>query len=197
LKHATLIPLAAALVGGCTADADDDGHDAEADCNDENAAIYPGATETIGDGIDSDCDGEDPPYAFIGDWTLKTITATMDGYEEDYDVLEYWNETGEISIGDDLKATHTLVLAYEDETEEEGYTFSHSGTATVGSDPAAFELKGSGTGKYDGDTYESDVDWDCVVAGTKITCEGDLSWTDSFGDSYSIDCDAEFEAKAD
>ncbi|MFO8016559.1 MAG: putative metal-binding motif-containing protein [Candidatus Woesearchaeota archaeon] len=31
------------------------------DCDDTDAGIYPGAAETCGDGIDQDCDGNDPP----------------------------------------------------------------------------------------------------------------------------------------
>ncbi len=32
----------------------------DGDCDEANAEVYPGATETCGDGVDSDCDGEDP-----------------------------------------------------------------------------------------------------------------------------------------
>ena len=40
-------------------DADGDGAAVEVDCDDNNAAVYPGALETTDDGIDSNCDGDD------------------------------------------------------------------------------------------------------------------------------------------
>ncbi|MCB9760827.1 MAG: hypothetical protein H6739_13400 [Alphaproteobacteria bacterium] len=40
-------------------DEDGDGYTLSEDCDDDNADIHPDATETPGDGTDSNCDGDD------------------------------------------------------------------------------------------------------------------------------------------
>ncbi len=49
---------------GRETDADDDGYtrgddSAGGDCDDSDPNVHPGAEETAGDGVDSNCDGED------------------------------------------------------------------------------------------------------------------------------------------
>ncbi|MBK9260355.1 MAG: putative metal-binding motif-containing protein [Polyangiaceae bacterium] len=44
---------------GDSFDFDGDGYPDYADCNDNDASMNPGATDTLGDGIDQNCDGVD------------------------------------------------------------------------------------------------------------------------------------------
>ncbi len=58
------------------------------DCDDSDAAINPGAVDVVGDGIDSDCDGDDaqptPPTLLSGYADANTFT---DGHSENYSTV--------------------------------------------------------------------------------------------------------------
>jgi hypothetical protein len=58
------------ILGTEDVDADGDGFNAEADCDDGDASIYPGASEVWDDGVDQDCDG-------IADVQDATCTAQL------------------------------------------------------------------------------------------------------------------------
>lgn len=52
----------ACSAGACSSapvDADMDGHNTSVDCDDANPAVYPGADDPCGDGVDANCDGVD------------------------------------------------------------------------------------------------------------------------------------------
>jgi hypothetical protein len=59
-------------------DLDDDGFSPPGDCNDNNAAIHPGAPSVAGNGVDEDCDGSDPPVG-------PDLDKDDDGYNDNLD----------------------------------------------------------------------------------------------------------------
>lgn len=180
MRTSMLIPLATALLVGCATDEDKDDFNVEDDCDDTNAEIYPGAPETVGDGIDSDCDGEDPPHPFLGDWTLQSLKGVIDG--EDY--FEGYETNGSLKIGENLKGTTQFALSYDGETYE---LLSASGDVTPGS-AGAFSMDLTGTWASE---LPATADWDCVTAAAEITCTGATNVT---GDEvYSLDTTAVFK----
>lgn len=87
------------LVWSVDADCDDSGEglygSPEGDCNDEDAAINPGATEIIGDEVDGDCDGYESCFADYDFDGARTNTLGSTG-DDDCDDL------GEGEAGDPL-----------------------------------------------------------------------------------------------
>jgi len=56
------------------------GLERDGDCNDGDGTVNPGATETIADGVDSDCDGAETCYVDADDdgWRLTSTVASAD-----------------------------------------------------------------------------------------------------------------------
>ena len=81
-------PNATATVPSADADCLDNNEavaaDPTTDCNDTSAAIRPGATETVGDGVDQDCSGGDTCYADADDDGFRpNATATVASADAD------------------------------------------------------------------------------------------------------------------
>ncbi len=78
-------------------DSDYDGFIDVEDCAPDDASIYPGAPDAPEDGVDSDCDGKDPTYAWRGDWQVADVQAIYSTYP----ILVPGGASGDLSIAED------------------------------------------------------------------------------------------------
>ncbi|MCK6530263.1 lamin tail domain-containing protein [Myxococcota bacterium] len=77
-------------------DGDGDGFLSDVDCDDTDPAVFPGATEVDGNGIDDDCDGAvdegDGPAVAVGDLVITEIMKDPDAVSDTYgEWIEVYN----------------------------------------------------------------------------------------------------------
>ena len=123
MRRYIILPLLALAGTACgPADEDEDGFTADEDCDDQDPAINPGATEIRGNEVDEDCDSTALPFRYVGDWSLKSMSVLSSGE----DVFEGLTSTGTMSISNALAATTNVFTDYEGETavlDPEEYVF--------------------------------------------------------------------------
>ncbi|MCP4872988.1 MAG: hypothetical protein GY898_30210 [Proteobacteria bacterium] len=147
-------------------DADCDTYLPPGDCDDTDPSIFPGAPETPGDGVDSNCDGLDDPDNFSG--TIEMPAAgTVDGYQ-----AGPWS-----ALNGGGRAVSRLQLS-QGCTNPELSLFQHA-SADTSIQGSYYVLDESGT-LLDATNYET---WsgcnDCWLPGTRLTVQfdsGNVYW---------------------
>ncbi|MBM4367131.1 MAG: VCBS repeat-containing protein, partial [Deltaproteobacteria bacterium] len=183
------------------ADADGDGYvvggeGSDQDCDDTDASVYPGASETTGDGIDSDCDGGETCYA-DGDgdgYTDGSTVASADSDCGDAGEATSSDPTGDCDDGD--------ASAYPGGTETcDGADNDCDGTADDG-------VGSTWYADDDGDGYgdATDTVTACTApsgyVATGTDCNDTYSWInpgrgESVGNHYDEDCSGAATCYAD
>jgi hypothetical protein len=100
----------------------------DGDCNDNNAAVNPDATEICNDGVDDDCDGEaddDDPELDVGTLTTWFVDADEDGYGAGGSEIETCNQpTNYVDNGEDCDDTDPMIgppSQWAEDTDEDGF----------------------------------------------------------------------------
>ena len=162
-----LVPLLLLAVA-CSPDQDFDGFDRKSDCDDDNPFVYPGAPEQAADGIDADCNGEDLPLEWLGDWTLLELQVR---YASIPLILE---GTAEGALGLDPDYTVEMELRATLDPIVTGTAipiqFLFSGASSPAADPSTFVLYAEGL-NYDEQMH---VALDCAVEAENLLCLGEL-----------------------
>jgi hypothetical protein len=133
--------------------------DPTTDCDDGAASVYPGAPETVADGIDQDCSGGDTCYA-DGDGDTYGTSSTV--------------------VSANLLCTDSGESLYSTDCDDSSASAYPGATETV-ADGIDQDCSG-------GDTCYADGDGDSYGT-TATVVSGNLSCTDSGESLYSTDCD--------
>jgi MYXO-CTERM domain-containing protein len=197
----------------CYVDADDDGYrpdatsvvsgsiacdgageavasDPTTDCDDADAAAYPGATEVVGDEIDENCDGDEDCYVDAdGDGYTATGSATVASADLLCDGAGEATDTTPAGDCDDTDAAYNPSALEEDCTDPADYNCDGSSGVVDGDGDGFYACEecddALGTINPDADEVCDGADNDCDGTIDIDAIDAETWYADADGDGYT------------
>lgn len=173
---------------GAVTDQDLDGVPEGEDCDDLDPFVYPGAPDDPGDGVDADCDGVDPAWAFLGSWAVTSLDASYAGIP----LFEAGTAEGLLVLDEAFDATFDVGVTVDEVIAGQPIPISMAFTGW------ASPLPGEGRVSVfaEGEQYDEQmhIDWLCEVGegadAATLACAGELKALEG-----SLDATATFTAQ--
>ena len=166
------------------ADWDYDGFPLSEDCDDGDPYVHPGAHETPGDGVDSDCDGADGDLPYVGAYDLAYFMAGFSGFP----ILVEGSESGAMEVAADLSVELWVASTISEDAVgfELPIEVALTGQTVPLEDPRAFVMEATGEWREE----EVFVSWECMPDEDSLDCFGALKLL-----GYGFENEARFEAE--
>ncbi len=150
----------------------------DTDCDDSDVSVYPGASETVVDGIDQDCDGGDVCYEDRdGDGYGSTSTVTSSD--------TVCTDTGEATVSTDCDDGEATTYPGATETWYDGVDSDCDGANDYDADADGYDSDAyGGTDCDDGDAAVNPAASDTWYDGVDSDCDG---WSDYDADGDGFD----------
>lgn len=154
------------LLLACGGDRDFDGFAGSDDCEPDDPEVYPGAPDVPGDGIDSDCDGEDAPYRFVGEWNLLDLEAVFAGIQ----AVVPGDSFGTITVHDAQTMSTSMTVRVSPELVSLTLPLNVDGLVSPLPDTHAFHMSITDVLLDE----QINIEWDCAVDPTSDAAEDTL-----------------------